>query len=33
VTGADPGRIREAVAGFAVTVRAGPSPAAQTTAN
>jgi len=33
VTGADPGRIRDAVAGFALTVRSGPSPAAQTTAN
>ena len=31
VTGADPGRVREAVAGFALTVRSGPSPAAQTT--
>ena len=31
VTGADPGRIRNAVAGFALTVRSGPSPAAQTT--
>jgi len=28
VTGADPGRIRDAVAGFALTVRSGPSPAA-----
>jgi fatty-acyl-CoA synthase len=27
VTGADPGRVREAVAGFALTVRCGPSPA------
>jgi fatty-acyl-CoA synthase len=33
VTGADPGRIRDAVAGFALTVRCGPSPAAQTAAN
>jgi fatty-acyl-CoA synthase len=33
VTGADPGRVRDAVAGFALTVRSGPSPAAQTTAN
>ena len=32
VTGADPGRVRDAVAGFALTVRSGPSPAAQTTA-
>ncbi len=31
VTGADPGRVRDAVAGFALTVRCGPSPAAQTT--
>ena len=31
VTGADPGRVRDAVAGFTVTVRSGPSPAAQTT--
>ena len=31
VTGADPGRVRDAVAGFALTVRSGPSPAAQTT--
>jgi fatty-acyl-CoA synthase len=31
VTGADPGRIRDAVAGFALTIRSGPSPAAQTT--
>ena len=30
VTGADPGRVRDAVAGFALTVRAGPWPAAQT---
>ena len=28
VTGADPGRIRDAVAGFALTVRSGPPPAA-----
>ena len=33
VTGADPGRVRDAVAGFALTVRSGPSPAAQITAN
>ena len=33
VTGADPGRVREAVAGFALTIRTGPSPAAQTAAN
>ena len=32
VTGADPGRVRNAVAGFALTVRSGPSPAARTTA-
>jgi fatty-acyl-CoA synthase len=31
VTGADPDRVRDAVAGFALTVRCGPSPAAQTT--
>ena len=31
VTGTDPGRVRDAVAGFTVTVRSGPSPAAQTT--
>ena len=31
VTGADPGRVRDAVAGFALTVRSGPSPAAHTT--
>ncbi len=31
VTGADPGRVRDAVAGFALTVRSGPSPSAQTT--
>jgi fatty-acyl-CoA synthase len=30
VTGADPGRVRDAVAGFALTVRSGPSPAEQT---
>jgi fatty-acyl-CoA synthase len=29
VTGADPGRVRDAVAGFALTVRCGPSPAPQ----
>ena len=33
VTGADPGRVRDAVAGFALTVRSGPSPAEQTTTN
>jgi len=33
VTGADPGPVREALAGFALTIRTGPSPAAQTTAN
>ena len=33
VTGADPGRVQDAVAGFALTVRSGPSPAAQTTSN
>ena len=33
VTGADPGRVRDAVAGFALTIRCGPSPAAQTAAN
>ena len=33
VTGADPGRVRDAVAGFALTIRTGPSSAAQTTAN
>ena len=33
VTGADPGRVRDAAAGFALTIRCGPSPAAQTTAN
>jgi fatty-acyl-CoA synthase len=31
VTGADPGWVRDAVAGFALTVRSGPSPAEQTT--
>ena len=31
VTGADPDRVQDAVAGFALTVRSGPSPAAQTT--
>ena len=31
VTGADPGRVRDAVAGFALTVRSGPSPAEKTT--
>ncbi len=31
VTGADPGRVRDAVAGFALTVRTGPPPAAPTT--
>jgi len=33
VTRADPGRVRDAVAGFALTIRSGPSPAAQTAAN
>jgi len=33
VTGADPGRVRDAVAGFALTVRSGPSPAPQTAAH
>ena len=33
VTGADPGRVREALSGFALTVRCEPSPAHQTTAN
>ena len=28
VTGADPGRVRDAVAGFTLTVRSGPSPEA-----
>ena len=32
VTGADPGRVRDAVAGFALTVRSRPSPAPQITA-
>src|SRR5215469_16567692 len=32
VTGADPGRVRDAVAGFALTVRCGTSPASQTVA-
>jgi fatty-acyl-CoA synthase len=32
VTGADPARVRDAAAGFALTVRCGPSPAPQTTA-
>ena len=31
VTGADPDRVQDAVAGFALTVRCGPSPAEQTT--
>jgi len=31
VTGADPDRVRDAVAGYALAVRAGPSPATQTT--
>ena len=31
VAGADPGRVRDAVAGFTLTVRSGASPAAQTT--
>ncbi len=31
VTGADPDRVQDAVAGFALTVRSGPPPAAQTT--
>jgi len=31
VTGADPGRVADAVAGFALTIRCGPSPAPQTT--
>ncbi len=30
VTGADPGRVRDAVAGFALTIRCGPSPSPQT---
>ena len=33
VTGADPGRVRDAVAGFALTVRSGPSPAPQSAVN
>jgi fatty-acyl-CoA synthase len=33
VTGADPGQVRDAVAGFALTIRTGPSPAAQTAPN
>ena len=33
VTGADPGRVREAVAGFALTVRCGPSRAPQSAVN
>jgi fatty-acyl-CoA synthase len=33
VTGADPGRVRDAVAGFALTIRTGPSPIPQTAAN
>ena len=33
VTGADPGRVQDAVAGFALTVRSGPPPAVQTTSN
>jgi fatty-acyl-CoA synthase len=33
VTGADPGRVQDAVAGFALTVRSGPPPAVQTTGN
>jgi fatty-acyl-CoA synthase len=32
VTGADPGQVRDAVAGFALTIHCGPSPAPQTTA-
>jgi len=32
VTGADPARVRDAVAGFALTVRCGPSPSTQTAA-
>jgi len=32
VTGADPARVRDAVAGFALTIRCGPSPASQTAA-
>ena len=30
VTGAEPGRVRNVVGGFALTIRSGPSPAAQT---
>jgi fatty-acyl-CoA synthase len=33
VTGADPDRVRDAVAGFALTIRSGPSPAEQITNN
>ena len=33
VTGTDPARVRDAVAGFALTVRCGPLPAPQTAAN
>jgi fatty-acyl-CoA synthase len=33
VTRADPGRVRDAVAGFALTIRSGPSPAPRTTTN
>jgi fatty-acyl-CoA synthase len=33
VTGADPGRVRDALAGFAITVRSEPSSAPQTAAN
>jgi fatty-acyl-CoA synthase len=33
VTGADPGRVRNAVAGFALTIRCGPAPAPRTTTN
>jgi fatty-acyl-CoA synthase len=33
VTGADPGRVQDAVAGFALAVRTGPPPAVQTTSN
>jgi fatty-acyl-CoA synthase len=33
VTGADPVRVQDAVAGFALTVRSGPPPAVQTTSN
>jgi fatty-acyl-CoA synthase len=33
VTGADPGRVRDAVAGFALTVRCGPATAPQTAVN